>query len=82
MNAITCVAASNDGQHVVTADSGPGSLLVLWYVRTRAAVRTVADPHANGCVAIAVDPAMRYIYTLSAPYTREGEDSGEIQEVR
>jgi len=66
-NKITCTAvcALEEGDIVVTADSGNDSMLVVWDAREGIPRKTIFDPHPNGVETLDITPDGRYIVTVS-----------------
>lgn len=72
-NPITCIATTEDRAWVITADTGPESLLVVWNVRTGQPLRTVQRPHPHGICALDVSADSGWLATASAPDPQTGE---------
>ena len=64
-NQITCTACSEDKRWIVTADSGPDSMLVVWDSLSSTPVKTFFTPHENGVKMMDISPDSMYIVTLS-----------------
>ncbi|GLC51075.1 hypothetical protein PLESTB_000463200 [Pleodorina starrii] len=64
---ITCIATTDDRSHVITADQGPESLLVVWNVRTGLPTCTVQRPHRHGVFTMDVSLDGMWLATFSAP---------------
>lgn len=74
---ITCIVTTEDRSHVVTADTGPEALLVVWNVRTGLPTRTVQQPHRHGVSTMDMSADGQWLATVSAADPESGE-----QEVR
>lgn len=70
--AITCVRASEDTSLVVTADTGPESMIVVWNTETAQPRITIPQPHSNGTLAIDLSLEGNMLVTLSNPDAEEG----------
>jgi WD40 repeat protein/Ca2+-binding EF-hand superfamily protein len=66
-NAITAVSVSQNKRFAVTVDAGPDSMLVVWDTRTASPVKTVFNPHSNGCYAVDFSPDGMLVATLGMP---------------
>ena len=66
-NAITCLVATRDKSLLVSADAGPGSLIVLWDPTELAPIRTFADPSGNGVCLQARLPCLLPLPLLARP---------------
>lgn len=58
---------------MVTADTGPESLLVVWNVRTGLPLRTVSSPHRHGVSTMDVSADGAWLATVSAADPDTGE---------
>lgn len=67
VNPITATAVSKNRKWIVTADTGPDSMMVVWDRETAIPARTVFNPHPYGVHALDIAPKVHYIVTLSAP---------------
>lgn len=67
VNPITATAVSKDKKWIVTADTGPDSMMVVWERETGTPSRTFVNPHPYGVHALDIAPDENYIATLSAP---------------
>ncbi|KAJ9526919.1 hypothetical protein QJQ45_017710 [Haematococcus lacustris] len=72
-NSISCIAALEDHSIIITADIGQQSLLVLWDSSTGNPVKSVAQPHANGIMAMDISPGGAWLATVSSPNPATGE---------
>lgn len=75
-SAITCVRASEDTSLVVTADTGPDSMIIVWNTETAQPRVTIPQPHANGTIAMDLSLDGTLLVTLSKP-----EESDGLQEI-
>ena len=62
---VSCLATSVDRSVIVSADSGPDSLMVLWDVKTATPFWSVSKPHPYGVVAMQLFPDARQLVALS-----------------
>lgn len=60
------MTASEDRLLLITADSGPNSLLVVWDSVTGHPTKTVQQPHVNGISTMALSPDGLQLVTISA----------------
>mmetsp|Transcript_60099 Transcript_60099/g.127324 ORF Transcript_60099/g.127324 Transcript_60099/m.127324 type:complete len:972 (-) Transcript_60099:21-2936(-) len=67
VNAITATAVSKDKKWIVTADTGPDSMMVVWERESGTPVKTFFNPHPYGVHAVDIAPKLQYLVTLSAP---------------
>jgi len=67
VNPITATAVSADKKWIVTADTGPDSLMVVWERESGTPVKTFFTPHPYGVHAIDIHPRAQHLVTLSAP---------------
>jgi len=69
VNPITATAVSKDKKWIVTADTGPDSMMVVWERDSGSPVKTFFNPHPYGVHALDIAPKenARYLATLSAP---------------
>ncbi|CAK0831172.1 unnamed protein product [Prorocentrum cordatum] len=67
VNPITATGVSKDKKWIVTADTGPDSMLVVWERETGTPVKTFFNPHPYGVHALDIAPKSQHIATLSAP---------------
>ncbi|GBF88525.1 hypothetical protein Rsub_01240 [Raphidocelis subcapitata] len=74
-NAVTCLEAPPDRSFLVSADAGPGSLLVAWDPASAQPLWSVRAPHEGGVAAMALSGDGRLLATLSAPQLA-GSDGG------
>ncbi len=65
LNAITAVCGSADKRFLMTADSGPDNVLVVWDAATGAAVRSIEQPLSGGIVDADFSPDGKYIAALA-----------------
>ncbi|GIL72955.1 hypothetical protein Vretimale_4604 [Volvox reticuliferus] len=74
---ITCISTTDDRSHVITADQGPESLLVVWNVRTGLPTCTVQRPHRHGvyCMDVSLDGLWLATFSAPDPETNEQEVS-------
>ncbi|CAM9398729.1 unnamed protein product, partial [Phaeothamnion confervicola] len=66
-NPITAVVVSRDRRHVITADAGPDSMLVVWDSHSGTPIKSIFAPHPNGIAAAACSPDGLWLATLSDP---------------
>eukprot|EP00746_Dinoflagellata_sp_MGD_P162974 gnl/MRDRNA2_/MRDRNA2_90769_c0_seq1.p1 gnl/MRDRNA2_/MRDRNA2_90769_c0~~gnl/MRDRNA2_/MRDRNA2_90769_c0_seq1.p1 ORF type:complete len:957 (+),score=196.04 gnl/MRDRNA2_/MRDRNA2_90769_c0_seq1:77-2947(+) len=71
VNPITATAVSQDKKWIVTADTGPDSMLVVWERDSGTPVKTVFSPHPYGVHALDITPDAKYLVTISAPMPAE-----------
>lgn len=75
-------AATVDAAAAVSDESGGGEgLLVVWDVGARAPVRSVAQPHRGGSVAVAFSADATRVATISAPFSDPTTGEAAVQEV-
>jgi WD40 repeat protein/Ca2+-binding EF-hand superfamily protein len=67
VNIITATTVSKDKKWIVTADTGPDSMLVVWERESGTPVKTFLTPHPYGVHALDIAPQSNYLVTLSAP---------------
>lgn len=67
VNPITATAVSRDKKLIVTADTGPDSMMVVWERESGTPVKTFFNPHKYGVHALDIDPNRQFLVTLSAP---------------
>mmetsp|Transcript_42036 Transcript_42036/g.105703 ORF Transcript_42036/g.105703 Transcript_42036/m.105703 type:complete len:986 (+) Transcript_42036:60-3017(+) len=67
VNPITATAVSKDKKWIVTADTGPDSMMVVWERESGTPVKTFFNPHPYGVHALDIAPKLQYLVTLSAP---------------
>jgi len=67
VNPITATAVSKDKKWIVTADTGPDSMMVVWERESGTPVKTFFNPHPYGVHALDIAPKAQYLATLSAP---------------
>ena len=77
VNPITATAVSNDRQWIITADTGPESMLVVWSRLSCSPARIIFRPHPNGVRALDFSPDGKYFVSLSSPVA--GNEGGESQ---
>ncbi|KAG2448277.1 hypothetical protein HYH02_006861 [Chlamydomonas schloesseri] len=70
---VTCIVTTEDRSHVVTADTGPEALLVVWNVRTGLPTRTVQQPHRHGVSTMDVSADGQWLATVGAADPDSGE---------
>merc|ERR1719158_751496 len=75
VNPITATAVSQDKKWIVTADTGPDSMLVVWERESGTPVKTVFNPHPYGVHALDITPDAKHLVTISAPAPAE-ENAG------
>eukprot|EP00929_Paragymnodinium_shiwhaense_P051431 TRINITY_DN25883_c0_g1_i1.p1 TRINITY_DN25883_c0_g1~~TRINITY_DN25883_c0_g1_i1.p1 ORF type:complete len:959 (-),score=271.03 TRINITY_DN25883_c0_g1_i1:60-2936(-) len=75
VNPITATAVSKDKEWIVTADTGPDSMMVVWQRSTGTPVKTFFNPHAYGVHALDISPTRQYLVTLSAPPPASADSS-------
>jgi hypothetical protein len=76
-NIITCCIVDKSKRWIVTADTGPDSILIVWDSYTFMPVKTFPNPHPNGTLALDISDDGTYIATLGAVYS----DSNDAQEI-
>mmetsp|Transcript_33344 Transcript_33344/g.76047 ORF Transcript_33344/g.76047 Transcript_33344/m.76047 type:complete len:937 (+) Transcript_33344:90-2900(+) len=67
VNPITATCVSKDKKWIVTADTGPDSMMVVWERESDTPVKTIFNPHPYGVHAIDMAPKAHHLATLSAP---------------
>jgi hypothetical protein len=67
------MAATPDRRHVITADSGAESLLVVWDAGSAEPVQTVSNPHPWGIKAMDVSPDGLLLATIGTPDPENGD---------
>ncbi|CAJ1410478.1 unnamed protein product [Effrenium voratum] len=67
VNPISATAVSKDKKWIVTADTGPDSMMVVWERESGTPVKTFFNPHPYGVHALDIAPKLQYLVTLSAP---------------
>eukprot|EP00736_Rhodelphis_marinus_P007045 Rmarinus@m.17323 len=72
-NGISAVSCSKDRRWIVTADSGPDSMMVIWDSKTGAPVKTIFSPHPLGVSSIDMSNDSMYLATLSTYVDGEGQ---------
>eukprot|EP00927_Polykrikos_kofoidii_P072932 TRINITY_DN69007_c0_g1_i1.p1 TRINITY_DN69007_c0_g1~~TRINITY_DN69007_c0_g1_i1.p1 ORF type:complete len:979 (-),score=141.93 TRINITY_DN69007_c0_g1_i1:92-3028(-) len=77
VNPITATAVSKDKKWIVTADTGPDSMMVVWERETGAPARTIFNPHPCGVHALDIAPEKKYLVTLSAPAPANDASAGQ-----
>eukprot|EP00438_Fugacium_kawagutii_P002571 Skav209864 [mRNA] locus=scaffold1684:539194:542906:- [translate_table: standard] len=77
VNPITATAVSKDKKWIVTADTGPDSMMVVWERETGTPVKTFFNPHPYGVHALDIAPKLQYLVTLAAP-TPSSADAPEM----
>jgi len=75
VNPITATAVSKDKKWIVTADTGPDSMMVVWERESGSPVKTFFNPHPYGVHALDIAPMMKHLVTLSAPMPAQGDVS-------
>jgi cilia- and flagella-associated protein 251 len=73
-NIISCCAIDKTKRWIVTADSGPESIMVIWDSWTQLPVKTYLLPHPNGTSALEFSEDGSYIATLSSKANIYGEE--------
>jgi len=66
VNPITATAVSKDKKWIVTADTGPESMMVVWERESGTPVKTFFNPHPYGVCALDIAPKLKYIVTLAS----------------
>lgn len=79
---MSCLLAPQDRSFLVSADTGPDSLLVGWDPESEQAVWTVRGPHPHGVAAAALTPDGRMLATLSTLPPPDAGGGTQQQEVR
>merc|ERR1719463_926225 len=79
VNIITATAVSRDKKWIVTADTGPDSMLVVWERESGTPVKTFLTPHPYGVHALDIAPQSNYLVTLSAPAPAVAREAGSGQ---
>lgn len=67
VNPISATAVSKDKKWIVTADTGPDSMMVVWERESGTPVKTFFNPHPYGVHALDIAPKLQYLVTLAAP---------------
>mmetsp|Transcript_6084 Transcript_6084/g.15041 ORF Transcript_6084/g.15041 Transcript_6084/m.15041 type:complete len:941 (+) Transcript_6084:536-3358(+) len=70
---ISATFLSADKKWIVTADTGPDSMLTIWDRSTGTPVKIMFSPYKNGITALDMTPDSRYLATLSSP-DHDGEE--------
>eukprot|EP01031_Cornospumella_fuschlensis_P049790 gene49790-60947_t len=65
-NVITSCAIDKTKRWIVTADSGPDSIIVVWDSLSQLPVKTFVSPHSNGFACVEFSDDGQYIASLSA----------------
>ena len=65
-NPISAAVISPDKKWIITADSGPESVIVVWDSLTGTPVKTIFDPHTHGVSALAISADAMFISSLSS----------------
>jgi len=79
VNPISATAVSKDKKWIVTADTGPDSMMVVWERESGTPVKTFFNPHPYGVHALDIAPKLQYLVTLSAP-APASEPASQAQE--
>lgn len=79
-NPITACCISEDKRFVITADSGPDSLIVIWDALTGKPIKDIPLPHTNGVKAMDLSPDAMFLVTLSEPLVAANEDASATSE--
>ncbi|XP_013141215.1 PREDICTED: WD repeat-containing protein 66-like isoform X2 [Papilio polytes] len=62
---VTCIAADSKGKWLVTADSGPENVLIVWDSSDNFPVKTLFSPHGGTNIAkITLSPDAKYLLTI------------------
>ncbi|CAH0604428.1 unnamed protein product [Chrysodeixis includens] len=65
---ITCIAADAQGKWLVTADSGPENILIIWDSADLFPQRTIFSPHGTTRIAkVAMSDDAKYLVTIAYP---------------
>lgn len=67
VNPISATGVSKDKKWIVTADTGPDSMMVVWERESGTPVKTFFNPHPYGVHALDIAPKLQYLVTLAAP---------------
>ncbi|GFR40429.1 hypothetical protein Agub_g1003 [Astrephomene gubernaculifera] len=70
---ITCIVTTDDRAHVITADTGPEALLVVWNVRTGLPTCTIRQPHRHGVSTMDVSVDGAWLASIGAADPDSGE---------
>ncbi|KOB65696.1 putative WD repeat domain 66 [Operophtera brumata] len=63
---ITCIAADAQGQWLVTADSGPENIIIIWDSSDNFPQRTMFSPHGESRIAkVAISADAKYLLTMA-----------------
>jgi len=73
VNPISATCVSKDKKWIVTADTGPDSMMVVWERESGTPVKTFFNPHPYGVHALDIAPKLQYLVTLSAPAPASSE---------
>lgn len=65
-NQISCVALSDDKEWLITADSGPDSLMVVWNTETGNPAKTIFNANSRGVIGVDVSTDSLFLVVLSA----------------
>lgn len=66
-NEITCCCVSVDNNIIITCDSGPNSILVVWNASSGLPIKSIENPHANGTISVSISSDNLYFVTLGKP---------------
>jgi len=70
-NPITAVCVSRDKRWIATADSGEGSMIVVWDSKTAAPVKILTKPYEAGIAAMDMSSNSMFLATVSAGFPQE-----------
>lgn len=70
-NPITAVCVSRDKRWIATADSGEGSMIVVWDSKTAAPVKILTKPYEAGIAAMDMSSDSMFLATVSAGFPQE-----------
>ncbi len=73
-NPITSTAVSSDKKWLVTADSGPDSVIVVWDAASGTPVKTIFNPHPRGVAAVAISDDAMFLASLSATHPSDADE--------
>ena len=81
VNPISATAVSKDKKWIVTADTGPDSMMVVWERESGTPVKTFFNPHPYGVHALDIAPKLQYLVTLAAPTPTSGDPNASLPEM-
>lgn len=62
---VTCIAADGNGKWLVTADSGPENVIIVWDSKDNFPQRTIFNPHRNIKLSkVIISSDAKYLMTL------------------